>query len=303
MKVIVNRNQYNKVINETRGYSKTVENWSDYVTDELLPIIVKQDVKEDVYTLKKLSLKLKNKNFYTDIPIDSIIMTVIINDVEGDSADIDMGYNPYYTQIVMNDDNSYNVLDVEFDVVMNLPINREEIEYDTLHYYFSSFLSHEFMHVYEWLQRNLETPKEIKGCEEVYKNGDINGDAVDRIAYLLYVIQSFEINAFVQQSATMVSKLQPKSHDEFLKYLKNLPTYLFAETMITFDSKKYLDEINSLSDDRKSELYKMIMCFYYVEGKLPKIKSLERFINDLERKFKIIGESFKRKLLRLVTVI
>jgi hypothetical protein len=47
----------------------------------------------------------------------------------------------------------------------------------------------------------------------------------------------------------------------------------------------------------------MIMCFYYVEGKLPKIKSLERFINDLERKFKIIGESFKRKLLRLVTVI
>lgn len=303
MKVIVNRNQYNKVILETRGYSKSVENWSDYVTDELLPLIIRQNDNEDIYTLKKLSLKLKNKDFYEEIPIDSIIMTVIINNIDGDSADINMGYNPYYTQIIMNDDNSYNIIDVEFDVVMNLPSNREEIEYDTLHYYFSSFLSHEFMHVYEWLHRNLETPKEIKGCEEVYKNGDINGDAVDRIAQLLYVTQSFEINAFVQQSATMISKLNPKNHNEFLNYLKNLPMYLFAETMLNFDSKKYLEEINNLTSDRKSELYKMIMCFYNVEGKIPKIKSLERFLNELERKFKIVGESYKRKLMRLITVI
>ena len=39
MKVIVNRNQYEKVINEGRGYSKSVEKWGDYVTDELLPMI------------------------------------------------------------------------------------------------------------------------------------------------------------------------------------------------------------------------------------------------------------------------
>jgi hypothetical protein len=303
MKVIVNRNQYNKVLKETRGYSKSVENWGDYVTDELLPLIIKQDVEEDVYTLKKLSLKLKNKNFYEDIPIDSIIMTVIINDVEGDSADIKIGYNPYYTQIIENDDNSYNILDVEFDVIMNLPIERGDIEYDTLHYYFSSFLSHEFMHVYEWVNRNLETPKEIKGCEEVYKNGDINGDAVDRIGHLLYVIQSFELNAFVQQAATMISKLGPKNYDEFLVFLKDLPIYLFSETMLNFDSKKYLSEINDLTNDRKSELYKIIMCFYHKEGRTPKIKSIDRFLNDLEKKFKITGESFKRKLLRLITVI
>ena len=56
MKVIVNRSQYKKILKETRGYSKTVENWANYVTDELLPTIMKQDVEEDVYTLKKLSL-------------------------------------------------------------------------------------------------------------------------------------------------------------------------------------------------------------------------------------------------------
>ena len=61
MKVIVNRNQYEKVINEGRGYSKSVEKWGDYVTDELLPMILKQDVGEDTYSLKKLSLKLKER--------------------------------------------------------------------------------------------------------------------------------------------------------------------------------------------------------------------------------------------------
>ena len=45
------------------------------------------------------------------------------------------------------------------------------------------------------------------------------------------------------------------------------------------------------------------MCFYYVDGSLPKIKSVDRFLLDLEKKFKIVGESFKRKLLRLITVI
>ena len=64
MKVIVNRNQYDKVIKESRGYSKSVEKWADYTTDELLPLILKQDVEEDVYVLKKLSIILKGKDFY-----------------------------------------------------------------------------------------------------------------------------------------------------------------------------------------------------------------------------------------------
>jgi len=95
MKVIVNRNQYEKVIKESRGYSKSVEKWGDYVTDELLPLVLKQEVEEDVYLLKKLSLKLKGKDFYEDIPIDSIILTVIINGSDDDEASVDMNYNPY----------------------------------------------------------------------------------------------------------------------------------------------------------------------------------------------------------------
>ena len=159
------------------------------------------------------------------------------------------------------------------------------------------------MHVYECVNRNLETPSSIKGCEDFYKNGDINGDAIERIAHMLYVTQSFEINAFVQQAATMLSKIKPKNNDDFMNNLKSLPMYLFAETMVNFNSEEYLNEINELPNDKKSELYNIIMCFYYVDGSLPKIKSVDRFLLDLEKKFKIVGESFKRKLLRLITVI
>ena len=273
MKVIVNRNQYEKVINEGRGYSKSVEKWGDYVTDELLPMILKQDVGEDTYSLKKLSLKLKERDFYKEIPIESILLTVIINDSEDDEASVDMNYNPYWTQIVENEDGSYNILDAEFDMILTIPKERETINYQTLHYYVSSFFSHEFMHLYEWVNRGLESPKELKGCEGTYQNGNIYGDAVDRIAYMLYVSLSFELNSFVQQAATMISKRSPENRQQFMAYLKELPMYKFAQTMVEYDNNIYLEEINKLPKDRLVELNKIMLCYYYEEGKLPKFKT------------------------------
>jgi len=303
MKVIVNRNQYEKVINEGRGYSKSVEKWGDYVTDELLPMILKQDVGEDTYSLKKLSLKLKERDFYKEIPIESILLTVIINDSEDDEASVDMNYNPYWTQIVENEDGSYNILDAEFDMILTIPKERETINYQTLHYYVSSFFSHEFMHLYEWVNRGLESPKELKGCEGTYQNGNIYGDAVDRIAYMLYVSLSFELNSFVQQAATMISKRGPENRQQFMTYLKELPMYKFAQTMVEYDNNIYLEEINKLPKDRLVELNKIMLCYYYEEGKLPKFKPVDKFLSDIDKHFMIRGEGLKRKLLRLITVV
>jgi hypothetical protein len=296
MKVIVNRNQYEKVINEGRGYSKSVEKWGDYVTDELLPMVLKQDVAEDTYSLKKLSLKLKERDFYKEIPIESILLTVIINDSEDDEASVDMNYNPYWTQIVENEDGSYNILDAEFDMILTIPNN-----YQTLHYYVSSFFSHEFMHLYEWVNRGLESPKELKGCEGTYQNGNIYGDAVDRIAYMLYVSLSFELNSFVQQAATMISKRSPENRQQFMTYLKELPMYKFAQTMVEYNNNIYLEEINKLPKDRLVELNKIMLCYYYEEGKIPKFKPVDKFLSD--KHFMIRGEGLKRKLLRLITVV
>ena len=302
MKVIVNRKQYEKVINESRGYSKNVEKWADYVTDELLPKIIKQDVEEDVYLLSKLSLKLKGKDFYEDLPIDSIIIPVIIVESKDGDASIDMNYAPFYTQIVENEDGSYNILDVEVEVVMTIPKNREDINISTLHYYFSSHLSHEFMHLNEWVSRGLEDPKEIKGCESIYIEGSIYGDAVDRIGYMLYVSLSYENNAFIQQAATMISKRKPENKEQFMVYLKENPIYTFVETMLSYNPNIYLEEINNLDKQRLSQLYKIMMCYYSKDG-IPKVKSIDKFLTDIDRKFKMTGEYLKRKLLRLITVV
>jgi hypothetical protein len=302
MKVIVNRKQYDKLINEGRGYSKSVEKWADYVTDELLPKIIEQDVEEDVYLLTKLSLKLKGKDFYEELPIDSVILSVIIVDSEDDEASIDMNYSPFYTQMVENEDGSYNILDVEVEVTIVLPKDRGSIDIGTLHYYFSSHLSHEFMHLNEWVSRGLESPKEIKGCESIYTEGNINGDAVDRIGYMLYITQSFENNAFIQQAATMISKRKPENKTQFMIYLKENPIYTFVETMLNYEPNIYLEEINNLDKDRVNHLYRIMMCYYSKDG-IPKMKSIGVFLNDLERKFKMNGEYLKRKLLRLITVV
>ena len=302
MKVIVNRKQYDKLINESRGYSKNVEKWADYVTDELLVPILKQDVDEDVYLLTKLSLKLKGKDFYEDLPIDSIILTVIIVDSKDDEASIDMQYAPTYTQMIENEDGTYNILDVEVEVVMTLPKDRDEIDLSTLHYYFSSHLSHEFMHLNEWVSRGLQSPKELKGCESVYTEGTIYGDAIDRIGYMLYVSLSFENNAFIQQAATMISKRNPENKQQFMTYLKENPIYHFAETMLSYNPNIYLEEIKKLDKDRVKQLYKIMMCFYSKDG-VPKVKSFDRFLNDIDRKLKLTGEYLKKKLLGLITVV
>jgi len=221
---------------------------------------------------------------------------------EDDEASIDMNYTPFYTQIVENEDGSYNILDAEVEVVMTIPKNREDINISTLYYYFSSHLSHEFMHLNEWVSRGLESPKEIKGCESIYTEGSIYGDAVDRIGYMLYVSLSFENNAFVQQAATMISKRKPENREQFMTYLKENPIYTFVETMLSYNPNIYLEEINNLDKDRLSQLYKIMMCFYSKDG-IPKIKSIDKFLSDVDKKFKMTGEYLKRKLLGLITVV
>lgn len=302
MKVIVNRKQYDNYINESRGYSKSVEKWADYVTDELLMPILKQDVEEDVYTLTKLSLKLKGKDFYEELPIDTVILTVIIIDSDNDEAGIDMNYVPAYTQIIENEEGINIITDVEVEVVMTLPKDRSDIDISVLHYHFSSRLSHEFLHLKEWVSRGLESPKEIKGCEGIYTEGSIYGDAVDRIGYMLYVSLSFENNAFIQQAATMISKRKPENREQFMTYLKENPIYTFAETMLNYDPNIYLSEIENLDSDRIIQLNKIMMCYYSKDG-IPKVKSLDKFLSDIDKKFKMNGEYLKRKLLRLITVV
>lgn len=303
MKLIVNEKQYKNLVKESRGYSKFVDDWSKYVSDQILPLIIKQPSGEDVYVLKKLSTTLKGKEFYENFPIESIIFSVIIKESENDEVEMDMSYNPFYTQIVENEDGSVNVHDVEFEIVITLPNDRELILPEEFRYYLSSSLSHEFMHAYEWYKRDLVSPKELKSCNSIYMEGDINGDIVSKIAFLIYVSLSYEMNAFIQQANDMVKQNEPKGNREFMNVLKSTPIYKFVDEMVNFDINDAKVKIDGLTEDRISELKKIIICFYQKENKLPKVKSIDKFLSDLDRKFNIRGNALMRKLLKIVTNI
>ena len=60
--------------------------------------------------------------------------------------------------------------------------------------------------------------------------------------------------------------------------------------------------INNLEKDRVIQLHRIMMCFYSKNG-VPKVKSVDKFLSDVNRKFKMTGEYLKRKLLGLITVV
>ena len=87
-----------------------------------------------------------------------------------------------------------------------------------------------------------------------------------------------------------------------MTYLKENPIYTFVETMLSYDPNIYLEEINNLDRDRMTQLYKIMMCYYSKDG-IPKVKGIDKFLSDVDRKFKMTGEYLKRKLLGLITVV
>lgn len=303
MKLIVNEKQYKNFINGDKEYSKFVNDWSNYICDKILSLIIKQPLSEDVYLFKKLSTLLKEKDFYKNLPIESIIFSVIINEKDSDELDMEINFNPFYTKIVENEDGSVNLHDVEFEMDITLPKERDLILMDKLKYYLSSTISHELKDVYEWFNKNKKTPKELDYCETIFNSGDINGDIVSKIAFLIYVSSSYEMNSFIEQSNKIVKEKNPKGNKEFMSVLKTTPIYGFLNQMIDFDINDSKLKIEQLSEDRISELKKLIICFYQRENKLPKLKSTDKFLYDLKNKFNIRGNALMRKLLKIVTNI
>ena len=297
MKIIVNEKQYKNLVLESRGYSKFVDDWSNYICDQILPLIIKQPSGEDVYLFKRLSTTLRNKEFYENFPIESIIFSVILKERDDDEVEMDMSYNPFYTQIVENEDGSVNIHDVEFEIVISLPTERDLILVDEFRYYLSSSLTHEFMHAYEWYKRNL------KARNTIFMEGHMDGDIVSKIAFLIYVSLSYEMNAFIQQANNMVKQNEPKGNKEFMNVLKTTPIYKFVKEMVDFDINDVKTKIDELTEDRISELKKIIICYYQKGNKLPKVKSVDRFLIDLKNKFNIRGNALMRKLLKIVTNI
>jgi hypothetical protein len=141
----------------------------------------------------------------------------------------------------------------------------------------------------------------------MFSEGDINGNIVDRIAYLIYTQQSFEINAFIHQAAKILQMRDIKNYDEFMEELQSLFVWDFVEGMLNFNAEEAQKEISELSEEEKERFNNIKLCFYATQnGESLEVneKSLtysnDRFLKDLKKRFQIRGLGMKKKLYKLI---
>ena len=310
MKIIVNETQYNKLLKEERGFSKSSEDWSRVITDEVMKTIF--DINgDDVVTMTKLNSKYGGKDFFKELPIESIIVTINVERVEGEEGGADGAYIPKWSHL--EDDvikNKDVVEDVEFDIIMKLPKTADETNsYEVISDHLFQIFSHELLHVNEWYNRDLENPAEMTDCMGLYIDGDLHGNAVEKLAYMIYTQLSFEMNAFIHQAGTMLRMRDIRSYDEFIKELHSLVIWDFVEAMLEFNSEEVLKEIGGLGDKDKELLNNIKICYYSTKNEDGEITinpksvgySTERFLDDMSKRFKVRGTAMKRKLHKMAT--
>lgn len=312
MKLIVNETQYNSLLSEARGFSQVAEDWAHIITDEIMEYIFNIEV-EDVLIMTKLALKYGDKPFFKKLPIESLSVTVLVERVSGDEGGADASYVPHWSHL--EDDVLDDVIvveDVEFNLDIAIPETAtKENDYDSIRDYIFQMFTHELLHVYEWYQRGLEDPAERKDCMGVFTGGNIHGNAVERLAYIIYTQLSFEVNAFIHQAGTMLRMRDINSYEDFKEELESLFIWDFVQAMLDFNVDEYLKEIETLSEEDKELLTNMKLCYYASKDEWgdtqinPKSVgySNERFLKDLSKRFKVRGTAMKRKLYRLASDI
>lgn len=76
MRVIVNNIQYKRLIEQQNKENQPINDWGRYLKDSIIKNLESGVLNENVITLNKLNLKLSNKKFFNELPINNVILTI-----------------------------------------------------------------------------------------------------------------------------------------------------------------------------------------------------------------------------------
>lgn len=76
MRVIVNNIQYKRLIEQQNKENQPINGWGRYLKDSIIKNLECGVLNENVITLNKLNLKLSNKKFFNELPINNVILTI-----------------------------------------------------------------------------------------------------------------------------------------------------------------------------------------------------------------------------------
>ena len=76
MRIIVNKNQYNKLLKHNKEESQLYEEWSNFILDKIEVHRNSNILTEEIVCERNLKIKLKGKPFFNDLPINNLILNI-----------------------------------------------------------------------------------------------------------------------------------------------------------------------------------------------------------------------------------
>lgn len=137
MKLIVNNNQYKRLIHQQNKENNFLNEWGVYIKDNIIKKIEDKNLNENVISLNNLNLKLSKHKFFNSLPIDNLILNI---------------YNERLNETIIELDNNTMYLDESNkikDVFINIIHNNSKNLNETIN---SSEIGIKLMKIKEWYE-------------------------------------------------------------------------------------------------------------------------------------------------------
>jgi len=318
MKLIITKQQSNRLIKEAIGVPKAIELWvdalSDLVRDGLL-MLVSSDDKEIFFDGEDVQKKASSfgwnssneqfLNFPLAEPKVNIELVIVpdeeirigddyINNSSFDTSDMDI-------QKATFDNGQTKSLLVGGTI--NLEITLPQSAYENVTFvelydseikpYVESVLFHELTHIYEFYNR-LVNDALTPGFENVSHNASLMNkmgiiDDWDELMFLIYLHMSFELNARVSEVYGLIRNKNIASKEEFLDFLKTSRAFSYAKRLRNFNAKNYIADF-----DVPEETVERIRKYDERETPMDEIKEvvLSQLIDNWEYSYQTLVDDF-----------
>lgn len=173
-------------------------------------------------------------------------------------------------------------------------------------------LCHELTHLYEFYQNKNKPESNIWknnykyfSFSKDYNDTYIKLDLIERLKLLFYFSFSSEINARISSLNTYLSmKKIISNHKNYLKNsLYSTNEWKLYEHLYYFDSNELIN--NLLKYDEKSviNLFNLFVEKFKIKCELKNINDIKSLIKKIEKYFKSVAASYKKKILKIFSVI
>lgn len=312
---------------EAFGTNYTVENWTDFIS-----YYIQTNISPKLLINKNFSITLPIKNFQNEIeryftkksfytfPIKYIRLTFDVATYQNSNKITRGGYSSYENNIELFKFDFFNI-NSEFPTFKKLDINLhikttslnwEANENNSVNFWeeykdLNSILQHEIHHAFEEYQMSLNNVNISKtkdsSLDIIIRNIWDEIDGTQLITKFIYLSTSHEINARVTQIYREIKNKDIKTKEDFLKELKNSPTWKDYLVLKNYEADDYIKAFKHSFNKEEENKFLKLWNDKASEIRFPKFKNIETFFEYWKPICKSKSEYMKNKFLKIWNLI